>query len=47
VLQREKMIDDVAKHVKTARAQQLLVNEEAAKAKEDCLANTIHSERMY
>jgi hypothetical protein len=47
VLQREKMIDDAVKHVKMARAQRLLVNEKAAKAKEDCLAKTIHSERTH
>jgi hypothetical protein len=44
--QSEKAIMDAAEHVKKARAQRLLVNEKMAKAKEDALANTIHSDRI-
>jgi hypothetical protein len=47
VMQREKKIEDAVKHVKMARAQRQLVNEKMDKAKEDALANTIHSERVH
>jgi hypothetical protein len=47
VLQREKEIEDAVKHVKMARAQRQLVNEKMDKAKEDALANTIHTQRTH